>query len=366
MRIKNRFLTILLFAVIWLALIAGSIKRIGAINTLKNAIKPALNYIYTPETVVLCNFERSKDFWSWGPQGSFIERSSRHVTSGENSARITITSSEKTNINTPGIVLEDYNIGPKGEKDWSRFNSLKFDIFNPDAEVLRLILKIKDRAGRSVQRFYKIQSGKNEIITDLQDIGMTVDLRNVIYIKLFLGYPKEDRVLYLDNLRLDRDDMEDRNILSQPKIEFIGYEAPDKANPGESINFSFKLLAKEPLRKDYRVFIHISHDSELKKRPSNRIWFINADREPWTNTSRWAQDTEYEIGPIEIFFPKDFPLGTYKLQCGLFNTERGSMGSYGKTRSNHGAVDFRTSFPRLRYSNREIKDYIISQIEIID
>ena len=153
-------------------------------------------------------------------------------------------------------------------------------------------------------------------------------------------------------------------MLSKPKIELVEFNAIDKVKRGESAVFSCNVLVKQSLKKNYRVFIHISFKRELNKRPSERRWYINADRDPWVSTSRWAQDHIFEIGPVSIFFPEDFPLGMYALQVGLFNPE--SRGSYYRLSSNYGAFDFRGSYPRLRYANPDIKDFIIGYIEVVE
>jgi len=366
MKAKNKVAVIFLFLAIWAALFSLSIKRIGIINTAKNIAKPVYNYFYTPDVLVLCDFETSEDFWVWQPCSSLIERSSNNVYSGENSAKVTLYNSTRSQAEFSGIILEDQNIGPKGEKDWSRFRALKFEIANPGQSPVPLVVKIKDKAERSAYRPFSIKQGTQEIVIDLEEIGSSIDLENVVYVNIFVFSPKEDYGIYIDALRLDREDLAARRILSDPKVEFAGLDMPQTAKRGTAAALTCSFLAKEDIRRNYRVFIHVSHMSELSKRSSDRQWFINADNDPWVPTSRWAAGQTYEIGPLEIFIPKSFPAGEYAIQAGLYNADQDSYGSYYRYSSNEGAFDFRSSYPRLRYANPDIKDYIVGYLTVTD
>ncbi|MFH1995399.1 MAG: hypothetical protein ABIJ27_00195 [Candidatus Omnitrophota bacterium] len=360
---KNYFLVIFSVILGWLLLIGFSIKRTGVINTFINYTKPAVNYFYTPHEKVLSDFEGSKDFWAWDLDGSFVELSSRYASSGKHSAHVTLYSKEHGGSATPGVGLEDTNIGPRGEKDWSRFKSLRFELWNPQDAPVLLDIKIKDKAGRYAQQKIKMQSGKNNIRIDLKDIADTVDLTNIVYLKLFTGPQNEDREFYLDNVRLDREDLAKRDILEDPMVDFVSLRAPDTVRRGTEILLSCSMVALKALDKKYKAFIHISKSNELKKKSSKRRWFINADRDPLVPTSQWAESGIYEIGPERIFIPKDFQPGAYAVQIGLFNPR--SRGSYSRGALNSGAFDFRTGYPRLRYASQAFKDHIVGYIEVV-
>jgi len=150
-------------------------------------------------------------------------------------------------------------------------------------------------------------------------------------------------------------------MLIRPQVKLISVDYPKEARNKERIKLYFSVLLGEPVSVDYKFFIHISEVSELSSPQAKRTHYINADQEPWVPTSKWNAGQPYDIGPVFIYIPEDFPPGEYAIEAGLFNPN--SHGAYQRGAS-HGMMDFRGSYPRLRYVNRGIRDYVVARFKI--
>ncbi|MCM8795834.1 MAG: hypothetical protein NC928_04030 [Candidatus Omnitrophica bacterium] len=316
--------------------------------------------IYPPDDLILCDFEKKLDFLKWRCINSFLEPSDKHPFCAVNSARVVYYPT--TGISA--LLTEDYNLGLLQVKDWSFFRFFKFEIFNGENLSSPLHIKIKDSAGRTVERKVILQKGNNKIVFNLEDIGQDIDLANVIYLNLFFINPDKEITLYIDNFRLERGGLKEKRVLDKETLNLVKVICPRQAKRGEEITLSAFLSVNMPLKKDYRVFIHFSSIEEIKKKPEQRRWYINADHQPWIETSKWQVNVHYEIGPLNIYIPKSFPVGEYVLQIGLYNPN--SYGSYYSYSSNRGMMDFRRGFPRLRYVNPELDNYIVAKIRVLN
>jgi hypothetical protein len=357
---KIKFLILLWFIFSWLLLFAVSLKPTGTINTIKLMLKPLLRNIHIPQELVLCDFEVTSDFSNWYWRDIVMESSEEHVYRGRHSAKVTY----KANSGMPSLILEEHNLGPAGEKDWSNFKLFKFTVFNPQDFGLSMHLKIKDKAGRYIDRILNLKEGKNNVVLNLENVGQFIDLANIIYLNLYFIQPGREIVFYLDDVHLERVDLKAKKVLGKPIVNIVRLSCPKEVKRGESIVFSASLSINKELKNDYRVFIHISNFEELNKNPSQRRNYINADQELWIPTSKWVVNTPYEIGPISVYIPKGFLPGEYAVQMGLFNP--GSAGIYDKGSTCEGMMDFRTSFPRLRYIDSRIKDFIVARFRVLD
>jgi hypothetical protein len=206
--------------------------------------------------------------------------------------------------------------------------------------------------------------GENKFILNLEDAGQFIDLANIIYLNFYFFQLPNEATFYFDNICLARDDLKKKRVLGEPVVNLVRLSCPKAAKKGDSILLSLFFSLSKELRNDYQVFIHITHPREIKKRSSQRRFYINADQSPWVPTSKWVANTPYEIGPLSIYIPRDFISGEYLIQAGFFNPA--SSGAYSRESSFNGMMDFRGSFPRLRYVNPGIKDFVVGKIMISD
>ena len=364
MRKTTKIIIILWFIFSWAILIIFTLKPIGAISWAKILSRPIINYCCLPDKLILSDFESTKDFYDWRQNGVLLSQSKEYAYSGSYSAKIVFVVSKKFRQDYASIMLENYDIGPKGQRDWSYFKFLKFIIFNPQGLKLPLYLKIKDVAGRAVERIFDLKEGENRISLNLEEIAESIDLHNIAYLNLYFPLPAKEAFIYLDRLCLEKGDLKQKRIMAKPVINFIKLSCPRQARRGSSITVSCSFSTSEALKNDYRVFIHIINSRQINKKLIERKGYINADHDPWVATSRWQVNTPYDIGPISIYIPKDFSSGEYFVQIGLFNL--GSYAWHCRFCSAEGMMDFRGSYPRLRYVNPKLKDYTVGKIQILD
>lgn len=100
--------------------------------------------------------------------------------------------------------------------DWSAYQQLVFDLFNPEDRPLRLMLRLSDiyhdrGTNRYDDRFNRglvLEPGWNSIRVDIRDIvnapqGRTMAMDQLCNLGLFAADLPQDRVFYWDNIRLE-------------------------------------------------------------------------------------------------------------------------------------------------------------------
>jgi hypothetical protein len=115
----------------------------------------------------------------------------------------------QVNLNTQrysGLGLKDF------PRDWSNYRFVTLRVFNPEIDPLQLHFRIHDHfhANRYSDRYnnsFKLQSGWNELLIDLDDVlnapkGRKLDLSRVAGMGVFVGKLERPRTIYLDEVRL--------------------------------------------------------------------------------------------------------------------------------------------------------------------
>ncbi len=148
------------------------------------------------------DFEREADLDSlhWKCKTIF-SLSNDHATSGKKSLKMELFPSSY-----PGLTLGKFN------PDWSKFSSLKFDIYNPEEKPVRLSIRIDDKQNPVYNDRYNSpinpEPGLNPVSIPLNSLVTSGSKRKlnrarINQVIIFLVNPQEKRVLYLDNLRLE-------------------------------------------------------------------------------------------------------------------------------------------------------------------
>lgn len=154
--------------------------------------KPAFHYDFEAENRL--------DTLSWKCKTIF-SLSDKHATSGQKSLKLELYPSPY-----PGVTLNKFN------PDWSKYNTLKFDTYNQEKMSLRLAIRIDDKKDPSYNNRYNhpiiLSPGMNHISIPLSSLvtsgtNRNINLANVQQVILFLVQPKEKRIIYLDNVRLE-------------------------------------------------------------------------------------------------------------------------------------------------------------------
>ncbi|MFQ6032509.1 MAG: hypothetical protein ACE5K2_06265, partial [Candidatus Zixiibacteriota bacterium] len=127
--------------------------------------------------------------------------SDEQATHGEKSLRLELYPSDYPGL-TPMIE----------KRDWSRYDALRFDIYNPQYEAVTLTVRIDDRkdypnyADRYNKRFI-LKPGINHVRIPLDTFVTSgtdrkLDLKNIYRVLIFMARPERRVVLYVDYIRL--------------------------------------------------------------------------------------------------------------------------------------------------------------------
>lgn len=155
-----------------------------------------------PQDRVLFDFESDEelDRFHWKCHTLF-SLSEEHATRGRSSLKLELFPSD-----FPGLspMLED--------NDWRGFKQLAFDIFNTEAQAIRITVRIDDTAGfpnyeDRYNREFSLKPGRNTVVIPFETLVTSgtqrrLDLKRIYRLLVFMGYPEKKTVLYMDHFRL--------------------------------------------------------------------------------------------------------------------------------------------------------------------
>lgn len=128
--------------------------------------------------------------------------SREHITHGEKSLRLELYPSDYPGL-TPMIE----------KRDWSRYDALRFDIYNPQNEAVTLTVRIDDRKDypNYADRYNKsfiLKPGMNRMRIPLNTLvtsgtNRKLNLQKIYRILVFMTRPEKRVVLYVDYIRLE-------------------------------------------------------------------------------------------------------------------------------------------------------------------
>lgn len=149
----------------------------------------------------LCCFEESADMARIGSIGSTLKLAEKHATSGRKSLRISLPQWQPRKEQWEGLCLT-LKVG--ADSDWSRFDAVSIDLFNPSKAQIQVTFFIQDANEKGCTRylFAKPNSG-NVLSLRLRDVGRNIDLKHISKLYIYVNRPQESLDIYVDDLRLD-------------------------------------------------------------------------------------------------------------------------------------------------------------------
>lgn len=186
-----------LFLGIWIGKGTNIIKHVSK-ETKPTELKITLS-TKTSGILVLSDFESEPDLKKWKTRKSTFVQSSENKIEGRYSGKAVFLGS----VECSNILMENWFEDNPQFGNWNNFNQLKFDIYNPNEDTERLILKIKDEGGRAWQRnMFLVPKQNNEIKIYIAELKEALDISNIRQFNLFVWKPKKEITFYIDNLRL--------------------------------------------------------------------------------------------------------------------------------------------------------------------
>jgi hypothetical protein len=176
---------------------------IALLPSLWSVVQVALvEYESSQRFPLLGSFEKSRDLMYW--EGD-IARTKTYTSHGEYSLKITLATTQYA-----GVTFDEF------VEDWGKYQQLRFDIYNPGNEPLPLVLRIHDEVHDLTglafnNRFNQPLSavpGWNHFVIPLVDVQQApaereMDLQKLRGLSIFTIQLARERVIYLDNVRLE-------------------------------------------------------------------------------------------------------------------------------------------------------------------
>lgn len=304
----------------------------------------------------LCDFESPDDLAGWKASACRIDLSAGTRSAGNSGGRISFDGG----TGFASAKLEDYVFGPGEHRDWSSFERLSFWLKNGGEEKVDLDIQVKDSSERRYHHLLRLgPRGEERVSMELVSLSDTVDLRRIVSI-IIGAYGKVGEFdLFVDEIVLEGDG----DPMGKPFITFVNLDVPSRVRRGTPFTLSAHLRAEKPVPNDYRIFLHIYPESQASiVETSGREGLINADHDPPVKTSLWEVVEDEPVGTLEIFIPEDNPPGRYCVEMGLFNQKAG--GRPERDIEYPGAFDFSGSYPKCRYTNPEIRGYVVGRLNV--
>ncbi len=152
------------------------------------------------------DFETEADLDAlWWKCGTFFTLMDEHVTSGRKCLKVEFFPDPGSGDHYPGLSLGGF------ARDWTGYQELRVDIFNPEQEPLKLAVRIDDSRNPPYKDRYNgtilLRVGANQASIKLEVLATPnnkkrLDLENIQRVIFFLVNPTKRHTLFFDNIRL--------------------------------------------------------------------------------------------------------------------------------------------------------------------
>jgi len=142
----------------------------------------------------LTSFEGPEDTPTLNPQGGCaISFSKENVSDGLTSLRL---------VFNPSNEHQGCFIRAGEQKDWSPYKELKADVFVEKNEKASVIIRLE--ADKLFYQGRELKPGWNKNLTliDLEEVSKKIDLTQIKNFYFYIGKTQDERVLFIDNIRL--------------------------------------------------------------------------------------------------------------------------------------------------------------------
>jgi len=201
---KNKLFAIGIFAggmVFGVVLLGVGYSQRGLIYKVKDKLE-AYRVAHIPKKskgLVINDFERPEDVEGIRHSSSEIELSSDHVSSNKHNAKVTFNPAKKES----GIVFKKIFEKNNAFRNWEGYDSLAFDIFNPQDESIRIKFKLKDSSQSSYNsELYLRPQQNNTVFISISQLRGKLKPSSISQMNLFFWNSSKTQVVYLDNMRL--------------------------------------------------------------------------------------------------------------------------------------------------------------------
>ncbi|MBI1977231.1 MAG: glycoside hydrolase family 127 protein [Candidatus Omnitrophica bacterium] len=176
---------------------SSSLKNFSLINYLFGKSIP-FSGLQSDGSFVLANFEKSSDFGMWKRIKSKVEPSP-NILEGSASAKVTLYGGGEFS----GMTIDELVRSRIKITDWSVFDRLQFQIFNPNEQPLSLSILVTDLWGQKFQRDVTIQPHVRELISVLtSDISGAINIHKIDQLSIVRWSTPSDVEFLIDDMLL--------------------------------------------------------------------------------------------------------------------------------------------------------------------
>jgi predicted MPP superfamily phosphohydrolase len=131
----------------------------------------------------------------WTADQAYAERSDEHATHGRYSAKVTFMPSKTASFLMAGYL--------KGRRDWSGYEALVFDLYNPQPHQERLLIQLRS-PGRPPYKEEVTLPGNSaqRIEIPMRQVAAHLNLSHIAQVSFFQWRPKHASTFYLDAVHL--------------------------------------------------------------------------------------------------------------------------------------------------------------------
>ncbi len=183
------------------------------------------------------DFEQRKFLENWKTNSARLTQSQKSVTSGKNSALIIFQKSGGAS----GIVTKKVFEQGKKYSNWEGYDSLAFEIYNPEEKRFQIAFKIKDHNQKSYNTKITLLPKKiNKIYISISELRQSIKTSKVGQMNFFIWKPREEHTILVDNIRLVPERQFKGNRLVILDKEYLPEKGEQVYKKGEFFDFSGK------------------------------------------------------------------------------------------------------------------------------
>jgi len=147
----------------------------------------------------ISNFEKRKDLKLWKTTSSEISLSSHNAATGKYSAKVIFKPGEAAS----GIKIDSAFRKNKKLRNWEGHDSLSFQVFNPNKDMVRLFVKIKDTKGYNYsEKLHLAPKSMSEIHIGIPSLRTKINPAKIDSLNLFIWKPQSSSTLFIDDVKL--------------------------------------------------------------------------------------------------------------------------------------------------------------------
>jgi len=150
---------------------------------------------------MLESFESEAALSPWLLRDVKGELVAQHATQGKRAARLVYPKWQEGTNKWPATIL-DFGKGAFDMNDWSRYDVLKFDVFNDTGREAILKLRLDDAGKKRWTTLFRVPS-RQPHTCEVAIARLGIDSKRVVHFDLYMTQPAIDSVYYVDNIRLE-------------------------------------------------------------------------------------------------------------------------------------------------------------------